>query len=57
MAGTQLQGRVLRCLPDRRVVVQTASGPVTAASHGLTPRPGTPVLVVNPGQGWLVLTW
>ena len=36
----RMQGRVLRSLPDKRVVVQAQGQQVTARAHGIVPRPG-----------------
>lgn len=55
--STQQSGRVIRALPDRRVVVEAPSGPVTARTVGVPPRPGAMATIVNPGSGWVVLTW
>ncbi|WP_197050726.1 hypothetical protein [Deinococcus sp. YIM 77859] len=50
-------GRVLRVLPGQRVVVRVNGQDVTARCPGITPRPRTEALVVNPGQGWWVVSW
>ncbi|SEI66582.1 hypothetical protein SAMN04488058_101285 [Deinococcus reticulitermitis] len=50
-------GRVLRVLPGQRVVVRVTGQDVTARCPGITPRPGAEALVVNPGQGWWVVSW
>lgn len=55
--ANQMQGRVLRSLPDKRVVVQAQGQQVTARAHGIVPRPGVTVLLANTGQGWVVVTW
>lgn len=53
----QRTGRVLRCLPDKRVVVLVRGQQVTARASGLPPRPGAEALLVNPGPGWVVVSW
>ena len=57
MATDQRTGRVLRCLPDKRVVVSVRGQQITARASGLSPRPGAEVLLVNPGPGWVVVSW
>lgn len=59
MSDTQQTGRVIRSLPGPRVVVLLTGGTreVTASAAGLSPRPGSRVLILNPGRGWVVVAW
>lgn len=57
MAVNQQVGRVLRVLPDHRVVVQVRGEQITARAPGVTPRPGAEVYLTNPGGGWVVVAW
>lgn len=57
MNTEQRTGRVLRSLPDKRVVVQVEDKQLTARASGLPPRRGAEVLLVNPGSGWVVASW
>lgn len=57
MSTAQQTGRVIRSLPDRRVVVEVGAQQITAQAGGIPPRPGARALIGNPGQGWVVLSW
>ena len=57
MNAEQKTGRVLRSLPDKRVVVLVDGEQLTARASGLPPRRGADVLLVNPGSGWVVASW
>ncbi|GGI75448.1 hypothetical protein [Deinococcus wulumuqiensis] len=57
MNTEQRTGRVLRSLPDKRVVVLADGKEITARASGLAPRRGADVLIVNPGNGWVVASW
>lgn len=57
MNADQKTGRVLRNLPDKQVVVQLEDRQITARTVGVPPRRGADVLLVNPGSGWVVVSW
>lgn len=57
MNAEQKTGRVIRSLPGKRVVVRADGEEITARASGLAPRRGADVLIVNPGNGWVVASW